>query len=234
VQVTALDGFRTPATVAGRAWVLPRLEDVGALVDLGLALRTSDEALPSLRLQVWAAPDAGSVTALSRRLDAAGVRVVGATSVAERRAELDRSGPALSLLLLLGVAGSALAVAVLAVVGLALVQGRARAVETAALRTAGVRRATLRRAAWWEYVLQLGTGVVAGLVAGVVTADGLALSVTRIGITGAVAPVTGELPAGWLGGVVLATAVAFLALSSLCSRVAVRAARPERVRELGA
>jgi hypothetical protein len=33
---------------------------------------------------------------------------------------------------------------------------------------------------------------------------------------------------------VLATAVAFLALSSLCSRVAVRAARPERVRELGA
>ena len=234
VTVSTLDGYSAPALVTGRAWVLPRLQDVGALVDLPLALRRSGAPLPSLRLQVWVAPGAAGLPALTRQLADAGVDVTGSTSLTAERARLDRSGPALSLLLLLGVAAAALVVAVLAVVGLALVHGRARAVETAALRTAGVGRDTLRSAARWEYVLQLGTGVVAGLVAGVVTADGLALSVTRIGLAGAVAPVTGDLPAGWLTGVVGVTVVAFLVLSTVCAGVTVRAARPERVREVGA
>jgi hypothetical protein len=234
VTASTLDGFSGPALVTGRAWVLPRLQDVGALVDLPLALRRSGAPLPSLRLQVWVAPGTVGLPAVTRALADAGVAVTGSTSVAAERTRLDRSGPALSLLLLLGVAAAALVVAVLAVIGLALVHGRSRAVETAALRTAGVGRDTQRSAARWEYVLQLGTGLVAGLVAGVVTADGLALSVTRIGLAGAVAPVTGDLPTGWLSGVVGVTVASFLVLSTVCAGVTVRAARPERVREASA
>jgi hypothetical protein len=234
VTTTALDGGSVIGRVVGDTTVLPRLGDTGGMADLELAIRVARVALPSLRLQVWADDSAPSRGVVTRQLAEHGVRVVGAESVAERRAELDRTGPALALLLLLGMAAAALLVAALAVVALALVQGRSRAYETAALSTAGVRDGTLRRAAWWEYGVQLATGTVAGVAAGIVATLGLGTSVTHLGLTGPVAPVSGDLPPVWLTSVVVTTVLCFALVSSACARMTVRAARPEMLRGVSA
>jgi hypothetical protein len=234
VTSSSLDGGSTIARVVGRTSVLPRLGSVGGLADLELALRTARVALPSLQLQVWADAGAPSSAQLRRLLAHEGVRVVGSTTIADRRAELDRTGPALALLLLLGMAAAAIVVAALAVLALALVQVRARAYETAALSTAGVRDHTLRRAAWWEYGVQLATGTAAGVVAGTLATLGLGQSVTRLGLTGAIAPVTAGLPPAWLGLVVTTTVACFVLVSLLCVQLTVRAARPETLRGAGA
>jgi hypothetical protein len=114
------------------------------------------------------------------------------------------------------------------------VQVRARAYETAALSTAGVRDHTLRRAAWWEYGVQLATGTMAGVVAGTLATLGLGQSVTRLGLTGAIAPVAAGLPPAWLGLVVTTTVACFVLVSLLCVQLTVRAARPETLRGAGA
>jgi putative ABC transport system permease protein len=234
VTATALDGGSTIGRVVGSSAVLPRIGDVGGLADLELAIRAARVALPSLQLQVWADKSAPSRTVLARELAAHGVRIVGTETIAERRAELDRTGPALALLLLLGMAAAALVVAALAVIALALVQGRARAYETAALSTAGVRDGMLRRAAWWEYGVQLATGTAAGVVAGVLATAGLGASVTHLGLTGAVAPVPSSLPPWWLAAVVGTALVCFGLVSAACAGMTVRAARPEMLRGVSA
>jgi putative ABC transport system permease protein len=230
VLASSLDGGTTVAKVVGHAAVLPRLGGQGALTDLVLASRRSGSAVPSLHLQVWAGPGSPSPAALRRALAQAGVHVLSSATLEGRRAALDRTGPALAQLLLLGMAAAALVVAALAVVALALIEGRTRDHETASLRTAGVLPRTLRRAAWWEYGAQLATGTAAGLIAGVVATVGLGDAVARLGLTGAVAPVAAGLPAAWLLLVLATTAGCFVLVAAVCVHATVRAARPETLR----
>jgi putative ABC transport system permease protein len=186
--------------------------------------------VPSLHLQVWAGPGSPSPAALRRALADAGVHVLSSETLDGRRAALDRTGPALAQLLLLGMAAAALVVAALAVVALALIEGRTRDHETASLRTAGVLPRTLRRAAWWEYGAQLATGTAAGLTAGVVATVGLGDAVARLGLTGAVAPVAAGLPAAWLLLVLATTVGCFVLVAAVCVHTTVRAVRPETLR----
>ena len=230
VLASSLDGGTAVAKVVGQAAVLPRLGGQGALTDLVLASRRSGSAVPSLHFQVWAAPGSPSPAALRRALAHSGVHVLSSGTLDGRRAALDRTGPALAQLLLLGMAAAALVVAALAVVALALIEGRTRDHETASLRTAGVVLRTLRRAAWWEYGAQLATGTAAGLVAGVVATIGLGDAVARLGLTGAIAPVATGLPAAWLLLVLATTAGCFVLAAAVCVHTTVRAARPETLR----
>jgi putative ABC transport system permease protein len=163
--VQASDGAAADLVVVGSAPVLPVALDNGVIVDL----RSFQAALPAFGIDaswsVWIGPHAPA-DALAR-LRAAGLVLDGGSTLAARKAELAREGPALALLLLAvcAVAGALLAMGGTAVSIAAAV--RRRSYEAAALATVGVRRGQLYRAAIAEQVLLLGTAVVVGLPAGV-------------------------------------------------------------------
>ncbi|WP_375388466.1 FtsX-like permease family protein [uncultured Amnibacterium sp.] len=162
------NGLETDLRIVQRAPVLPVVLDRGAVVDVG-ALQG---AVPAFSIDArWSVWLSGSAPADAvRRLQDAGLRLDGGpTSIAGRTRQLAREGPALALLLL---AVTAVVGALLAIGGTTVSIGaavRRRSYEAAALRSLGVPRATVRRAALLEQLLLLGTAVVVGVPAGLLT-----------------------------------------------------------------
>ncbi|HSK56010.1 MAG TPA: FtsX-like permease family protein [Jiangellales bacterium] len=166
-RIPGLDGDDLVLQEERRAVVVPRLGREGVLVDLETADRLAGQPARSTIRQVWlAAPAPGLVAELQHR----GVVVRGQESAADRATELRRTGPAIGMLTLLGVALAATLLTVAAVTAALASEARRRSYELAALRTVGVGGRTLKAAAVTEQVLLLWSGVVVGLVAGVVTA----------------------------------------------------------------
>jgi hypothetical protein len=200
-------------------------------VDLGFAARFSQTVDPDATYQVWASHAAPPPPVLTAQLRTAGLRVVGHESIGARTHALERSGPALALLLLLGVAIAGLVTAAAAVLVLALVQARRRAYELAALQTAGVANRVLRRATAWEYAVQLAVGAGAGLLCGMATTALAGPKVSVLGSVDTATPVPNTV--AWAGLAVVAgvTAVLFALTTVVVARVALRFARPGLLRE---
>lgn len=230
VFTRTLGGDSVPASISSRVVVLPRLGPVGTLVDLELVSRLSVKLDPDVTYQVWASGSAPGRARLTERLEAAGLRVLARESREDRAGALERTGPALALILLLGVAVAGLGLAVFAVLASALVQGRRRAFEFAALRTAGVSDHALRQAMTREYAGQLGIGGLFGLLSGWATAGMAGPAVSVLGLMGPLAP--GNSDVAWTAMAVVGTASTLLfgVVAWVCARMGLWLARPELLR----
>jgi ABC-type antimicrobial peptide transport system permease subunit len=202
------------------------------LVDLEYAERSA-LGPTQLELEVWLAPGVAA-SELEPALAAAGFRTSTRDVLAERRAELDREGPALALLLFLVAALTALVLAVIAVATTVHIGARNRAYEIAALRTLGVRRRSLVAAVRREQLAFLGGGVVLGAVTGLA---GAVLALPRLPLAaGAVnGPPPDYSPAWALLAALLLVAVALVVLvAHVAALLLVKAGVPELLREVQA
>lgn len=227
--ITGLDGQPATAEAVGLATVLPRVQDDGTMVDLTYAGRTMTAGLADTSSEVWLGARAPA-DAL-RRIAALGFGVISVDSTRDHRARLDRSGPALGLLLFLVGAALATLLAMAGTVVSVYLTGRRRAFEVAALRAVGLTSGSLLRAAVLEQALLLLAGLVVGSAAGLVAAvlalpsvpifaDGRAVPALRLGLHAV------PLVLLVLGITALLVAVAVLAGWAL-----VRSAVPARLRE---
>ncbi|MDQ1685561.1 MAG: hypothetical protein QOC82_2298 [Frankiaceae bacterium] len=207
---------------------LPRLLGSGAWADLAAA---RDE-LPAFdrygHWQVWLGRNAPR-DAMSR-LRAAGLVPGHPDTVARHVQALRQQGPALALQLFLFASFACSALA-LAAAALALAAaGRRRSFEMAALLAVGVRRGSLLRACVVEQILLLGTGVVLGVVPGLIGAA-IALPAVpeyadRSPIPALYAPST-PVVAGFAVGLALVVG----AVAVVGGMALLRAAVPSRLRE---
>jgi hypothetical protein len=180
-----LSGENLVVQPAGRG-VLPRLGREGMLVDLEYVAATSTRTRVEADPQVWLA--AAAPPSVRAALTAAGLAPGTTESLAERRAELDRDGTALALLLFLVAAIVATVLSTGTVLALSFVSGRRRSYELAALRSLGAPTRVLVRAGRREQVFLVVVGVLLGTVTGV--AATLAALTALPAITGAgLAPV---------------------------------------------
>jgi hypothetical protein len=168
-ETTGLAGTPLRFLVTGKQPYLPRLGPDAVLVDLGLALRLSDESDLGDR-EVWLSKDdPGDEKALRARLAKADVDVVGRETSGRLARVYAGDGAVLALRLLLVCGAAAVVVAVGALLVAAYVGRRQRAYEVAALRVVGMRRRTVRAMLLREnvgaVVVALACGAVAALVA---------------------------------------------------------------------
>jgi hypothetical protein len=147
---------------------VPRLLGTGGLADL-TAARAALPAFDQLsRQQVWLGRDAPP-DALAQ-LQRAGLAVGTPDSVREHVRSLRQQGPALALQLFLFASFACTALALAATVLALAAAGRRRSFELAALRTIGVRRRSLLGACLGEQLILLGTGLLLGVVPGLIAA----------------------------------------------------------------
>jgi hypothetical protein len=208
--------------------VVPQQGRQSSLVDLDFARAAVPRFEEFVEQQVWLS-DAAPADAADR-LRNAGLQVVETRTTAARRDLLDRSAPALGLLLF---AFAAAAAAVLAAGATALtlyLSGRRRSFELAAMLVVGAPRRSLLAAAVGEQLLVLGTALVLGVSGGLASAL-------------LVLPAVPELPAGpppalryapHLGGLtlfLLGLLVVVLATAAGAATGLIRQARPRLLRE---
>jgi hypothetical protein len=216
--------LRRVATVAR----VPRLLASGGWADLAAA---RDE-LPAFdrygRWQVWlgrsAPPDALA------RLRAVGLIPGRPDTVATHVQALRQEGPALALQLFL-FASFACSTLALAAAALALAAaGRRRSFEMAALLAVGVRRGSLLRACVVEQILLLGTGLVLGVVPGLIGAAIALPAVPEYADTSPI-PLLYHPSTTVVAGFVAALAVVVGAVAVAGGIALLRAAVPARLRE---
>lgn len=228
--ITGLDG--QPATaeeVGGLATVLPRVQDDGTMVDLTYAGRTMTGGLANTSSEVWLGARAPA-DAL-RRIAALGLGVISVDSTRDHRARLDRSGPALGLVLFLVGAALATLLAVAGTVVSVYLTGRRRAFEVAALRAVGLTSGSLLRAAVLEQALLLLAGLVVGAAAGLVAAVLALPSVPMFADGRAVPPLRLGLHAVPLVLLVVGITALLVAVAMLAGWALIRSAVPARLRE---
>jgi hypothetical protein len=165
--ISGLDGSFVPADVVGSG-VLPRLLSRGTMADLSYAVAATATATAPLDSQVWLSTSAPADA--EARIEAAGLEVLSTESIAEREAQLSRSGNALALRLFLLAALVALVLGAGTLLANAYVVIRRRAYELAALRALGASRRSLVRAARREQLVLAVAGLVLGAGAGLLAA----------------------------------------------------------------
>ncbi len=173
------DGSDQPFVRVGTLGRVPGVPAPALLVSLPLTSELDGPLSPYAEAQVWlSAVDRQREARLSRQLAAAGMPVLGRTTVAQVAAEAGARGTGLSLHLaaVVGVVALLLAASVLAVA--VSTSGRVRAHDLAGLRAVGVPARVVRRAAVREQLLVAAVGTIAGAVLGAV---GAALSLARGG-----------------------------------------------------
>lgn len=230
MESRVLGGDRVPAMVTAQAEVMPALGQYGIVADLDAVTRLSTSWPVDISYQVWAGPGTPGPEVVRMALGEAGIQVLAMRSLRARAKDLARQGPALALLLLLGVAASGMVVAALATLASALVQARRRAYEMAALRTAGIRNAELQGATLREYLVLLGVGSLCGFGSGISTALLAGPHVAVLGTLGPVAPTATRLPLPLVATVAISTLLMFLVISLACARLTLRFARPDVLR----
>jgi len=167
-EVANFDARPVPLQLTTPVGVVPQQGRTASLADLDFARRALPRFEEFAEQQVWlsdaAPPDAAD------RLQAAGLQVVQTRTTADRRALLDRTAPALGLLLFAfaGAAGAVLAAGATAVA--LYLSGRRRAFELAAMLAVGADRRSLLAGAVGEQLLVLGTALVLGVVSGLAAA----------------------------------------------------------------
>jgi hypothetical protein len=230
-ETTGLAGTALRFLVNGKQPYLPRLGKDAVLVDLGLALRLSDESALGDR-EVWLSRnDPGDEKALRARLAKADVDVLARETSGQLARVYAGDGAVLALRLLLVCGAAAVVVAVGALLVAAYVGRRQRAYEVAALRVVGMRRRTVRTMLLREnvgtVVVALGCGAVAALVATWVVLPAL----PQFDDPSDFVPVryTPDAASAWaaVGGLGLLLVAVGLAVAAL----QLRSGRPDRLRE---
>jgi hypothetical protein len=221
-------GRQVPLSRVATVARLPRQLTSGGLADLTAAR----DGLPAFdrygRWEVWLGADAP--TDAFARLRAVGLVPGRPDTVAAHLQTLQQEGPALALRLFLFASFACSALALAAATLALAAAGRRRSFEMAALLAVGVRRVSLLRACVTEQILLLGTGLVLGVVPGLLAAsialpsvpefaDRSPVSLTYTASTSVVAGFVAIL-AGIVLGVAVVGGVALL-----------RAAVPARLRE---
>ena len=222
--------------VPGRG-TLPRIGTSGTLVDLESLLLTDPRSSSLVDLQVWLAPGVDARPVLARLagsgvipVPVGGALVSGTESVAGRRAELARVGPAVGLRVYVLAAAAAVLLAVGALLTASFVTARRRSYEIAAVLALGARPRTLVRAGRSEQVVLVVLGTAVGAAAGL-AAVVLALPVLgAVTAGGPVRPSSVAWPQVLL--VVLAVPAAAAALAHVAARHVVALAGPDRLREV--
>ena len=224
-----LDGNSLSIDGVYRSDTLPRVGQVGAMVDFGTALtEMKSYAAATTQYEVWLSPSAPAD--MTARLAAQHVRVTGTIRAARSRASLEHSGPAFadSLFLIAALAAVVLALGASVVGGV--ISARRRSYELAALEAVGVAPRVLRRASTAEQGLVLGLGLVVGLAAGLVGSR-LSLPSTPMFVNESVGPPrVYDLPWGLLSVLVAAVVVVFVLVSVLIARLIERQATPGQLR----
>jgi putative ABC transport system permease protein len=178
---------------------------------------------------VWLSPTASPD--IRDALVAQGLDVISVETIADREAELNRSGGALSLRLFLLAALVALVLGAGTLLANAYVVIRRRAYELAALRALGAPRAVLIRSARREQVTLAVTGVALGAAAGLVAA-GFALP-SLLESAGSGGPPLWYGPAlAPVAALVVAVLVLLVVVADVGARRTVRRALPELLRQV--
>ena len=159
VGATNLDGEQVRIAQIGTAAALPGVRP-GMLADLEYAERaaTGDGNLGAA--QVWLAADAPADT--RARLEAQGLVVIGADSVAAAGDRLDRRGPALAIWFHLLAGGCAVALAAAGMGLMAAVDRRRTLDDLVALRRQGLSRGTAGRSVLGAYLAVAAAATVTG------------------------------------------------------------------------
>ena len=225
--VANFDAQSVPIDPAVTVDVVPQQGREASLVDLDavrLALPRFEEFATQ---QVWLAKDAPP-DAVAQLRDA-GLQIVDTRTSSARRALLDRSAPALGLLLFAFAAAAAAVLAAGATAVALYLSGRRRSFELAAMLVVGAARRSLVAAAVGEQLLVLGTALVLGATGGLVSAA-------------LVLPAVPEVPAGppalsytphvsGLALFLLALAAVVVATAVGATAGLIRHARPRLLRE---
>jgi putative ABC transport system permease protein len=219
----SLNGFST-------ALSLPVLDRTGVLIDLHTAVLEMRAGL-SAQAQYAVFASASAPGDLARRLHTHGLVVTRTVTAASYRNQLDHTGPALADGLFLVAAGAATLLAIGATVLGGVVTARRRAYELAALEAAGVARRTLRTATVVEQVVLLLSGLLVGVVAGVIGAR-LALPSMPMFVDQSIGPpITRAIPLALLGEFVIAAVLVFVLTAGVIAGVVSRQATASRLRE---
>jgi ABC-type antimicrobial peptide transport system permease subunit len=167
LSIVGLDGGTLGAEQVGEVPALPRV-GAAAMVDLSAAELLLTGPFANETTQVWLSQDAS--TDIVARLSREGVVVTSSDSV-QARANASKHGGvelAYTLFLISAVAAGVLA---LGITGFAIaVSARRREAEFAAMRSVGISTRSLRRSVQAEQAVVVGTGLMLGVVAGVVSA----------------------------------------------------------------
>lgn len=228
---TGLDGSALTVHPVALAATVPGAPASGIVVDLTYAQRAAyfvDNGL--VAEEVWVAP--GALPVIKSRLAAAGISILGTTTIGETRALLLRQGPALASVLFLAAAIAAVLLAAGAAV-LSLYQaGRQRRYEYAALIAGRVERRSVWSSVLIEQAVVLGFGAVAGVGAGLGSAA-LVLRNLPVFVTQPAAPaLLSAPPAGQVLIWLLIALVLLAGAATLAAAALVRAVRPELLREV--
>ena len=144
--------------------VVPQQGRASSLVDLDAARLALPRFEEFATQQVWLSKAAPADAV--EQLRAAGLQIIETRSTSARRALLDRSAPALGLLLFAFAAAAAAVLAAGATAVALYLSGRRRSFELAAMLVVGAPRRSLVAAAVGEQLLVLGTAMVLGVTAG--------------------------------------------------------------------
>ncbi len=226
--VAGMDGRFTSALQEGTG-VLPRLLSQGTMADLPFTIAAMGTQPNPLDYMVWLSPTASP--GIRDALVTQGLDVISVESIADREAELNRGGGALSLRLFLLAALVALVLGAGTLLANAYVVIRRRAYELAALRAIGAPRAVLIRSARREQVTLALTGVVLGAASGLVAAGFALPSLLEAASNGG--------PPLWYGpalapviALVAAVLVLLVVVADVGARRTVRRALPELLRQV--
>lgn len=228
--ITGTDGAPHPVKVSGVVRSLPRALTNATLVDASVFAAVPRTQVAAL-WEVWTTTtDPGLVQALK----AQGLQVVRIEEPSQRRAVLGRQGPGLALALALAASGLALLLGAATVLFSALTAARRRGFELAALAALGVPRGQLARSARLETLLLLASGLSFGAVAGAVSGLLVVPHLTLFSDDAAGFELPRQVSAAPLLVLAGFGIVVALVTSLLVARVLVRAADPQRLREVQA
>jgi predicted lysophospholipase L1 biosynthesis ABC-type transport system permease subunit len=222
-----LDGNTIDVRPVASVSSLPEVGPDAVMADLSLAQRLQSGPMLNTQLQVWLSP--GPVQSIVRRLAALGVTPVSTMTATSEDAALSRDGISLAYNFFLLAAVVAALLAVGSTTFALIAAARRREGELASLQAVGVGRVALRRSLLVEQGMIIGTGIVLGTVAGIVTALVALPSIPEF-VSSATAPLPDfRLPVGPLGVTVLAVIVSLAVAVALSARVLIDRASSERL-----
>jgi hypothetical protein len=168
VLMHGIDGESASCQPVGSLPFLPRVGAGALLVDLDLAIATSQSELTNSTSGIWLRTvDPARERRLTDALTAAGIPVTGRSTAAERQSVYDQSPPAWSIRAALAAGLVAALLAALMIVIVAITSRRSRGYDLAALRLLGLPLAMLRRAVLIEHLLGVLAGATVGVAVGV-------------------------------------------------------------------
>lgn len=225
--VAGLDGGSVPGHTVGEVPALPGVGTSAVLANLHTAELFLSGPFTYDVPEVWLAKDAPP--GIVRRLRAHGVRVVSTQTTAAAERSLAHDGISLAYLLYL-VSAAAAGLLVVGATAFAMVSAaRRREDELAALRSLGVSRRTLRRTVLVEQALVLGTALVAGTAAGLVSAAVALRSVPEFASQGGGPPLDLGLPPLVVAVTAAVLVVALGLVAQWHARTVARRATPDRL-----